>query len=362
MKVYLIAYYKGNFGDDLFVREILERYPNIHFYSDIDKEEYAKPFEKYNNMHISYKKKSISNMDMTPYDACVVVGGSIFVGNLPKCQERLEEYKDFAARCKKDGKSYFYMSSNFGPYETDEYYQTARELFENCTDVCFRDKYSANLFKDLNNVRYAPDIAFSLNFKGKTKIPNTVGMTMLDVTRVNGLKHKENEYYDFFENNIKKYIDDGKEIYLFSFWKDNGEEDVTDTLLQRFSEQYLSKINVVRYRGDIEQFLDIYSKMEYMMCIKFHSMVLSTLFKQNKVVISYLSKLNNVNEDLKLTKNMRNVIDIKGDTVIELEEYDKIEDEKLYEYVELSKKQFEKFDECVMQYSKNLKNDKEIMR
>ena len=184
---------------------------------------------------------------------------------------------------------------------------------------------------------------------------------MLDVTRVNGLQHKETEYYDFFENNIKKYIDEGKEIYLFSFWKDNGEEFVTDTLLKRFSEEYMKKINVVRYRGNIDKFLDIYSKMEYMMCIKFHSMILSTMFKQKKVVLSYLSKLNNVNKDLRLTNNMRDLKDISSNLVINLEEYDKLEDNKVQEYVELSKKQFEKVDGC-LKTIENEKNDLECVK
>ena len=37
------------------------------------------------------------------------------------------------------------------------------KIFKICTDICFRDKYSYNLFKDIENVRYAPDYAFSYN-------------------------------------------------------------------------------------------------------------------------------------------------------------------------------------------------------
>ena len=32
-----------------------------------------------------------------------------------------------------------------------------------CDDVCFRDLYSYELFKDLSQVRYAPDIVFQMN-------------------------------------------------------------------------------------------------------------------------------------------------------------------------------------------------------
>ncbi len=344
MKVFLIAYYNGNFGDDLFVCEIAKRYPDVQFYSIVEKKEYIKAFEKYKNLHFSIEKNFINKMDMSSYDACLYIGGSIFVESTPQSKESLECFKNLAQRCKNNGKPYFYMSSNFGPYETKAYYELAGELFKNCEDVCFRDKYSANLFRNIETVRYAPDVAFSLDFKGGEKLKDSVGISMLDVTRVKGLQQIESEYYDFLENNTKKYIDEGKNVYFFSFWKDNGEEYVADTLLERFTEEYRKKINVIRYRGDVEQFLDIYSRMEYMICIKFHSMVLSTLFNQKKIVLSYLSKLNNVNDDLKLTCNLKDLKDISGDCIEELEKFDVIEKERVRDYIELSKKQFEKFD------------------
>ena len=111
--------------------------------------------------------------------------------------------------------------------------------------------------------------------------------------------------------------------------------------------EYSDKINVVKYRGDIDSFLNMYSKMEYMICIKFHAMILSTLFRQRKFVISYLSKLSNVNEDLKLTNNFIDMNDVTSNTFLETSDFDIISDDKLKEYVELSKQQYDKLDEYV---------------
>ena len=218
MKILLIAYVKGNLGDDLFIREIIERYSDVDFYLNTVKEEYVKPFEKYENFHVNLGKRDLKKVDISFYDAFVYVGGSIFVEFVPQSMERIESFKEFVIKCKNNGKPFFYMSANFGPYSSEEYYNAAKELFENCEDICYRDRYSANLFKGVKSVRYAPDLVFSLKFPKKEIEKDTVGITMLDVTRVKGLEHKENDYYMLFENNIKRYVEEGKKVYLFSFW------------------------------------------------------------------------------------------------------------------------------------------------
>ena len=38
-----------------------------------------------------------------------------------------------------------------------------KKIFKKAKDVCFREKHSKSLFKDLTNIRVAPDIVFGLN-------------------------------------------------------------------------------------------------------------------------------------------------------------------------------------------------------
>lgn len=359
MKVYLIAYIKSNFGDDLFVKKIVEQYPDIEFYMNSENEDFAKAFKNYKNMNIILEKRDFEKININAYDAFIYVGGSIFVESVAGGQKRLEMFNDFILDCKRKNKPFFYVSSNFGPYQTQEYYDSARELFSNCTDICFRDTYSSNLFKDLDTVRYAPDLVFSLKTNKEETLNDTVGVSVVDVLGVKGLEHKENEYYDFLENNIKRYIDEGKEVYLFSFCKYFGEERVIDTVVNRFSEEYIDKIKVVKYNGDIDEFLKIYSKMEYMICSKFHAMILSSMFNQKKVVISYLSKLNNVNNDLKLTNNIMDLQDIQSDMILGLSEFDMCDDKNIESYIKSSENQLGKINEFIVNYKEKLASDYE---
>lgn len=60
-------------------------------------------------------------------------------------------------------KEYYVLGSNFGPYNNKEYYNYYKNVFEKANDVCFSDKNSYEKFKDLKNVRWAPDIVFTLD-------------------------------------------------------------------------------------------------------------------------------------------------------------------------------------------------------
>jgi len=361
MNVYLIAYIRANLGDDLFVKNILEKYPDINFYMNSENEEYAKAFKKYNNLNIIMEKRDLSKIDIELYDAFLYVGGSIFVESVTGSKERLKSFNDFILKCKNKNRPFYYVSANFGPYETEEYYGLAKELFSNCTDICFRDTYSSNLFKDVKTVRYAPDLIFSLESDKEEIQKDTVGVSIVNISSVKGLEHKANDYYEFLEKNIKNYIREGKEVYLFSFCKYFGEENTINEVLNRFTDEWLDKIKVVKYDGDMESFVKTYSKMEYMICSKFHAMILSSIFKQKKYVFSYLSKLNNVNSDLKLTNKFMDLQDISSDTIINLSDFDLVEDKKIDNYKKLSENQLSKVDEFINMSKKNLNKDEFIL-
>lgn len=114
------------------------------------------------------------------------------------------------------------------------------------------------------------------------------------------MKHKNNSYKSFLCKNIT--------VYLYSFCKAEGDEKTIDYILNKFS--YDSRIIPVRYDGNIENFIQIYGKMENFICTRFHSMVLSTLFGHKIHVLSYSSKTNNVIEDLQLALPITNIIEM----------------------------------------------------
>ena len=102
-------------------------------------------------------------------------------------------------------------------------------------------------------------------------------------------------------NNIEKFIDDGKEVYLFSFCEHEGDVRTIDRILDLMDDSYSSRVNIIDYTGksgDLYYFVKLYSRMEKTICTRFHSLVMSLVFKHELMVISYSDKLNNLLDDL----------------------------------------------------------------
>ena len=173
MKVFIMAYARKNFGDDLFVKMLLDKYKKVDFFMKVNNYEFLKELDKYENLHVlngDDTDEELNKMNVEEYDAYVYIGGSIFMEG-GKVYNLSPKFYDFVKRCKEKNIPFCYISSNYGPYQTQEYFDLSRENFKTCTDICFRDKYSYNLFKDIKSVRYAPDFAFSYKMPNTSKIP-----------------------------------------------------------------------------------------------------------------------------------------------------------------------------------------------
>ena len=343
-KIFILAYARANVGDDLFIYMLLNKYKDVHFYINIKEDEHANAFKNFKNITIiPEKERELTPQNAKEFDGYVYVGGSIFMeGGV--VYNITEEFLKFLKECKKNNIPFYYISSNFGPYYTEEYVDLARRVYGEITDICFRDRYSYNMFEDIKSVRYEPDLAFSYEGKNEAKKPNTVGMSIIDLDIRKDLKEKKDSYFDLLRNCIKDYVENDKEIYLFSFCKHEGDEKAINELVETMPEEYKTHVHKVLYHGDLERFLDTYSKMEYMICSRFHAMVLSTVFKQKSYVISYSDKINNVIKDLDLADDYLEFKDIEKCEVIPLEKYELLGKNNLNEIRGKSKKQLEKLE------------------
>ena len=320
-KVFLMAYCRQNLGDDLFIQILLNKYTNIDFFIQIPKFSYLEKLAEYKNLHIIEGEdtdQELSKIDIKKYDAYIYIGGSIFIEG-GKVYNLSEAFYQVLSKCKKNNIPFFYMSCNYGPYETEEYFDLSKKAFSTCTDICFRDRYSYNLFKDMETVRYAPDFAFMYKYKNTNKIANSIGISVIDLSIRKEIKHKEKEYMEFLTENIRDYLNDGKTVYLYSFCKEEGDENTIDQLLNNFKGN--KNLKDIRYDGNIEAFLDIYGQMEYMICARFHSMILSCVANQKIQVISYNEKIDNVVDDLLSSIPLIKFENIKKDKKLFLEDF-----------------------------------------
>ena len=83
---------------------------------------------------------------------------------------------------------------------------------------------------------------------------------------------------------------------------------------------HIYKIIPILFEGDVDRFLGMYAKMEYMICSRFHAMILSTVARQKMYVLSYSKKINNVIEDLELNLPIDHFDDVDPDKTLSLDE------------------------------------------
>lgn len=349
-KVFIMGYLRKNLGDDIFVKMLLEKYPIINFYIRVPNYEYVKEMDNYENLNVIIGEdtdEEIYKMKESSYDAYIYIGGSIFMEG-GKVYNLSNKFYDFVKRCKEKDIPFCYISSNYGPYKTEEYFKLSERNFNTCTDICFRDKYSYNLFKNIKNVRYAPDFAFGYSINLQNKIKNSIGISVINLDIREDLKKLSNEYFNLLVKNIERYIENGNKVYLYSFCEHEGDNITLDRLLEYFKDRPQSVVGI-KYNGNVDEFMDIYSKMEYMICARFHAMILSCIARTKVFVMSYSKKIDNVISDLELKIPVLHFKDIEENTKIYKKDFNQVEEEKILNIIEESKKQEEVFRKKVME-------------
>lgn len=329
-KIRIFAYTKVNLGDDLFIRILCERYKNTKFIIYAPKI-YKKIFENNENLKIissdklfnrivsflCRRTKKINYLDMklsNKADAIVQIGGSIFVEN----NNWKNKFNLITKPKVIEGKKMFLLGSNFGPYKDKEYYEMHKDLFRKYSDICFRDTYSFNKFKDLPNVRIADDIVFGLkNIERKNNDANAIISVIKPSLK--GLKGYDDIYYEKVKEILEKLVKVGMKVTLMSFCKEEGDEVAIKKIMGRVSTNYKENVAIYNYRGNIDEALKIIADSKVIISSRFHGMVLGFLHNKYVIPITYSDKMVNVLKDLDFKGGY---IDIKNIENIKVESMD----------------------------------------
>lgn len=354
-KVLLKAYFNNNLGDDLFVKVILDRYKN-NFYVYSSKS--YSVFSNYKNIFFcanrftqivdKFMRKIVKKFNYTEiknktkYDALVYVGGSLFMETE---KQNLMFWKNELKQYKKNCIDSYIIGSNFGPYAHTEFLDLMSEnVIKNVKDICFRDKYSYELFKEKNNVRYAPDILLSLKNDGekeKCDDVHKVLFSIIDPSRKvsNSLVHNYNENI----LNLVKYFEKlHYHITFMSFCKNEGDERYISELIEKYNlnvEQY-------NYHENIDEAVDIIKDVDIIVGSRFHANVLGLAFEKKIIPFAYSDKTINLLKDINYNAP---IYDIRDDEKIDtsLIEKNLKYDFNMSEIRELAQKHFEKIDEIL---------------
>ena len=306
-KVLVCAYFAKNFGDDLFLKILFDRYPNIEWRLLTANRNYNSIFNKYKNVKIIYTYRDLGKIrgnlffkindilfKFKQFDAMVNICGSMFM-ETEAWKQKYNERKYIVEKFKNNKKNCYILGANFGPYSSKEFYDLYNNLFNDYNDICFRDKVSYELFLEKDNVRNAPDIVFGLKTREIKKQEKTIGISIINLkNRIN-----LNKYYTEYNNKIKElicnYLENGYTVRLFSFCENEGDLEVIGTITKEIKS---SKIEVINYDGNIEAFLYKYKQCEEIIATRFHAVILAILFNQKFFPIIYSNKTLNVLKDL----------------------------------------------------------------
>lgn len=358
-KVYIYAYAEVNLGDDLFVHQLVRRYPDTRFVM-IANAQYQSMFRSYKNVRIYDKESAFvktlkkirlygswERSIMKSCDYAVYIAGSIFMEYETWSDQHLWYQGLF------DNSKLFFIGCNWGPHKTEGFYQNMRNVLRNMKDVCFRDKKSYDLFSDLENIRYAPDILFGTKFPEAEK-KDQVFVSVIDcASKEEGgttLKEYESKYLENLKKMLLFYLGQGLTIKLVSFCEKENDPKTIRRIKELLGRENENQVSELLYNGNnLDQVLSEMKASKLVIGSRFHAVILSMAANVPVIPLVYSDKTLNVLRDMDyqgMCVDIRNSADIDETKLAEVLDTWKMP-EVLPAWVEESNKHFKVLDTIV---------------
>ncbi|MDD9266527.1 polysaccharide pyruvyl transferase family protein [Paenibacillus sp. GCM10023248] len=319
-------YLAFNLGDDLFLDILAKKYPNCDFTVNHLGGNYDQFISQYNNVRrreytlldkISRRLKfsdPITSYDKiaSEHEALIFIGGSIFREEQyheALYQDRMKMVLEF----KKLNKPVFILGANFGPFETEQFYNDYKELFKICDDVCFRDLYSYELFRALPQVRYAPDIVFQMNvdeYKA-TSTREVIGFSIINVRHKQGLSKYYDDYMTSTTKSIELMVSKGYECCLMSFCEREGDLETIEAIKSLLPNETLRRVTIYEYKGNLKEAIQLMASCKLFIAARFHANILALLLGVGVMPIIYSSKTTNMLKDINFDGYLINMEEIQ---------------------------------------------------
>lgn len=226
-------------------------------------------------------------------DAIVHIGGSLFIQgdnwlNQIKMTKEITNLK----------KPYYLLGVNFGPYDNLEYYQYHREIFKTLSDVCFREEYSYNLFKDLENTRLADDIVFQLKVHNNNLLEDDVVISVIKPSYRKHLTQYDDIYYEKMKDIAVSFIKKGLSVTLMSFCENEGDQEAVEEIYKRIPMPQVKSVTKHGYHFNMKETIALIGKCKFVVASRFHAMILGWVLNKPVYPIVYSEKMTNVMKDI----------------------------------------------------------------
>lgn len=308
-RVFVHAFAAGNLGDDMMMRILCQRYPDIKFCLFAD-ESYKSRFRDIKNIKIYSSTDSLviridrllnqlKGTEMGFWKlliktsiATVHIGGSVFTQHEDNYADAIHLDSELCRLSKR----MYVVGANFGPYVNEQYYKDYQKLFQSYTDICFRDQYSYRLFQNLPNVRYAPDVVF--NYK-QAKLQNEKKQVLISVIDMEnrGGKYSICQYTEVYERFLlgmsREFLKRDYHVVFMSFCaiQEDGKA------IERLRSQMSENTEVCYYDQNIEECVQKFFESEIIVGTRFHSIILGWLAEKKVLPIVYDNKTVRTLED-----------------------------------------------------------------
>ena len=344
-----------NLGDDLFVETICKRYKDVKFVMNCSAEIWMKlkqlpnlsninlwrtetiikkvfksekPFFRFVKKCISYISAKKSIYIQKRCTAVVKIGGSIFMEKDVKGLKplNLEKVPPLSGDCLSQNKSippYFIIGANIGPVYTNDFLHTVMEKLSLCESVVFRDKASYNLYRNFSNVRYAPDVIFQYQTEcsHECKEKKQIFFSIIAPEKKNLGFHEIDvqNYYKKMAEITQYYINMGYKVVMASFCKPEGDLEAISKVQELLPVEAKMYTTVLSYEGKAKSVLAEMMQSEFLICCRFHSVVLSLLMGKPFFPISYGDKTRNLLSDLCYSGNWTTIDRWKDIPIMEID-------------------------------------------
>lgn len=328
--VYVFFYNEVNLGDDLFVTNLVRRYPDVKFIIIADKR-YRTIFHNYTNVKVYDKfgicqkiKQKVRLYDqwekyiINACDYAVYIGGSVFM----EYEQWTDQYKWYQSLF--DNNRLFFLGCNWGPCKTKEFHQNMIGVLSGMKDVCFRDIASYNAFKNLENVRYAPDILFGTMFKNEEIFKKQVFVSVIDCcTKEEGgsrLSDFEASYVELMKELIEECVNQQYSILVAAFCEKENDHVAAKKIVGMLENETQKHVRILSYCGtNQEVILNEIRDSNFVIATRFHAAILGMTAGKPVLPVVYSDKTINVLNDIgfqgvqldirkKLSINFSNII------------------------------------------------------
>ncbi|MBR4078069.1 MAG: polysaccharide pyruvyl transferase family protein [Oscillospiraceae bacterium] len=296
MKIILEAFFDNNFGDDLFIDTVFNRYPNAEFYAFWDTLHPAvlKKAQVMNRLHI--RPGNCRIMEEEHFDGYIMVGGDVFM-NYGNYRERIIRME----AVKKQGGFVALLGFNLYEEYCDETLESLRTIMSLADVILPRDKATVERLRKIApeaEVQCTADMAFTATYDtAKTDDREILGIAPRRKYQATDDDHAA--YCEAVAAIVDGWLEahpDGIARFLAFSAGSFDDAAVSREIIALM--KHGTKTEIITHNGDISVFLEQLKNCTAMLPTRFHGLVFALIFNIPFVAIAYEVKLNQLLDEL----------------------------------------------------------------